>query len=65
MSIIYYLGVVATWVILWLDRKSAKLFSNKYLKTGRYPFTFIAASAFALVEILRGLIYIYGHWTAI
>jgi hypothetical protein len=34
VSLLFYLGVVATWLALWVDRKTAQFFSNKYLKTG-------------------------------
>jgi hypothetical protein len=61
VTLVFYLGVVITWFVLWIDRITAQFFSNKYLRTGKYPFTFVSAFAFVLVEILRGVLYIFNN----
>jgi hypothetical protein len=62
VAVIYYLGVVTTWLVLWLDRKSSQFFSNRYLKTGKYPFTFVSAAIFLLTEITVFLVHNFASW---
>jgi hypothetical protein len=53
VSILYYLGILLTWIMLWIDRKTSQFFSARYLKTSRYPFSIIAAFFFSLFELAR------------
>jgi hypothetical protein len=62
VAVIYYLGVVTTWLVLWLDRRSSQFFSNRYLKTGKYPFTFVSAAIFLLTEIIVFLVHNFAGW---
>ena len=55
LSTLYYAGVLTTWAVLWIDRRSAQFFSSRYLKKDEYPFTVISLLMFIILETLRGL----------